>query len=896
MRVGLLGAVEVWHDEQPIPLGPPMQRAVLALLALDPGHEISVERIADWLWDVEPPAGARGLVQTYISRLRAAVQVAGGVIDRGRAGYRLMTPPATVDVHEFRRLVAAGRLSQGLSLWRGEPLADLPPTTAVLATRTRLAEEHLAAVEEHLEGELHIGRHRELVGELAALTARHPLRERPVRLLMLALHRSGRQAEALAAYDAARRRWAAELGLDPGAELADLQARILRDDPGLAVPTAGGHRSAPRQLPYDLRDFTGRGAEIATLLGVADAAEHTMAIVELAGMPGVGKTCLAVHVAHSVADRFPDGQVFLDLHGFTPDRTPLDPCAALAVLLRGIGLPTRSIPEFLDERAALWRSELANRRMVVVLDNAVDTAQIRPLLPGLPGSLVLITSRRALPGLDCAVSVPLDVLTSAEAVALFGAIVGPRAAEEPVATAEVAGLCGLLPLAIRIAAAKIRSRPQWTFGGFAERLGTHRRRLAELTAADRDVSASFTLSYADLASDRQRMFRLLGVHPGVDFDLLAAAALADVPLPVAERLLDDLLDAHLLQQCRSGRFGFHDLLRAYAGHRAETEDPAEIRAGALVRLLRHYQHAAMIAMDHYDPLDKGRRPAADAVSAFHLTDRRQATEWLDAERANLIAVACQVPDDGRAAAWMSRTIARYLDTASHHLDAEALHGHAARSASGQDRAEALRHLGTTHWRMGKTEQAVENLRSALAITREIGDRDGECRCRIGLGIVFDTIGAYDSAIASLDEALLIAEEIGDRVGAGRVLSNLAIVYRRQGRPADSMATQLEALAVFRELGHRDAEAQARHNLGNVCRDLGWFAEAVEHHDAAAEIAGETGNRALVANAQDGLARVSAALGETAAARRLWQVSLAGYTELRAPEADGVRRSLAQLDA
>ncbi|WP_188316917.1 AfsR/SARP family transcriptional regulator [Solihabitans fulvus] len=481
-QIGLLGPVEVGHGQHLLPIGPPMQRAVVALLAVDAGRCVPVDRLIEGLWAERPPAGARGLIQTYVSRLRAALRPVDTTILRRAGGYLLDLPADLVDLHAFRRLVAEGRaagdhraIRAGLRLWRHTPLAGLAPTPLVELIRAGLAEERLAATEEAIDLELRAGRHREVLGELTGLAREHPLREQVLAQLLLALHRCGRQAEALRVYDAARRRRADELGLDPTPPLVELHARILRNDSaavdGLGeATTATATRHTPRQLPYDLPDFTGRVAQLATLTALSKGTARTMVIAVINGMPGVGKTALAVHLAHALTQRFPDGQLFVDLRGRARDRPPATSAAVLATLLRSVGVPAERIPDDPDERSALWRTELAGRRALIVLDDAVDSAQVRPLIPGTPGAMVLVTSRDTLVGLDGAVSLSLGTLTADEARALFVGMVGDRAMAEPEAVAEVVRLCIHLPLGIRFAAARLRARPHATVAMLADRL------------------------------------------------------------------------------------------------------------------------------------------------------------------------------------------------------------------------------------------------------------------------------------------------------------------------------------------------------------------------------------------------------------------------------------------
>ncbi|MFC7615136.1 ATP-binding protein [Actinokineospora soli] len=486
-----------------------------------------------------------------------------------------------MDLHRFRALVAAARarssaeetalgLYGALALWRGDPLAGVAGSAVVDRVRAGLAQERLAVTEEWAERELELGRHREILGELTALCAEHPFQEKLVGLLVLTLHRCGRQAEALQRYEECRRLLADSLGVDPGDELRAAHERILRADADAArpAPEPTRPRRRPSTLPFDIPDFAGRAAEVDRLLGTTTARG---AVVTIDGMAGVGKSATAVRVAHRLAERYPDAQVFVDLHGFTPSREPVPPAAALDTLLRSVGVPAGEIPAELDHRVAAWRAEMAGRRAVVVLDNAIDAAQVRPLIPGAPGCVVIVTSRKRLPTLEGAVALSLDVLPADDARALVEGVVGPAPGERA-ALDELAELCGRLPLALRIVAARLRHRPQWTVADLVDRLRSEQQRLEELRVDDHDLAAAFALSYRHLDTDQQRVFRLLGVHQGADIDAHAAAALTGLPLRRAADLLDELVDHHLLEQRTRGRFGFHDLLREHAHTLLSDED------------------------------------------------------------------------------------------------------------------------------------------------------------------------------------------------------------------------------------------------------------------------------------------------------------------------------------
>ena len=596
--VQVLGPVRVTaSDGADVQVGPPMQRCVLGLLALAAGQPVPVERLVDSLWGSAAPEGARRMVQWYVSRLRRVLEPEGIALCRDSGGYRLNRNDAQVDLHNFRTLAALPQdgaddvvtLRRALALWHGQPLAGLPGNEAVEALRAGLTEERLLVEERLYAVELAAGNHAGVLAALAASTRDHPLRERLVALRMRALCQAGRPAEALACYEGTRRLLASQLGVDPSAELRAEHLGILRttragsrtDFPNLAADVGsislGGvlesgtgpdsdALSARFQLPHRVSDFTGRATELAGLLAQAEPASASATAVTICaidGMVGIGKTALAVQAAHAIADRFPDGQFYFELHAHTAGVEPISAVAALDFGLRSLGVADCRIPASLSERVALWRSCLANRRVLLVLDDAVDASQVRPLIPSGPGSLVLVTSRRRLLDLDGATPFSLDVLASTEAAELFTWIVGPRAAAESAATHDVVESCGYLPLAIRIAAARLSHRPQWTVAGLARLLADDPlTALATLGTAHRSLTGGFAMSYRQLDAQGRSVLQQLGLYSGADFDAAKAAALTGEP--EIEPILEYLLDQHLLMQRAPNRYAFHPLIRLCA--------------------------------------------------------------------------------------------------------------------------------------------------------------------------------------------------------------------------------------------------------------------------------------------------------------------------------------------
>ncbi|WP_434440267.1 BTAD domain-containing putative transcriptional regulator [Lentzea sp. E54] len=932
MEIGILGSVEVWHGGERLAAGAPQQRCVLAVLALNAGQGVSVERLAEVLWGEEPPGDWRGLVHGYVSRLRKILKPAGLGIVRRSPGYAL---DAEVDLHVFRDLVVKARaaehpapgLFKALALWRGTPFDGAAGGSALDRLRDGLVQEHLAVTEEWVEHELELGRHREVVGELTTLCAEHPYQERLVGLLMLALHRCGRQAESLRRYEEFRRLLADDLGVDPGDELRTLHQRILRSDPALSsatpaptAPVTPAPAKAPDSLPFDLPDFTGRAEELAKLLGTAT---DRGGIIAIDGMAGVGKTALAVRAGHSLASRFPDGRLFVDLHGFTPSRAPVQPHAALGVLMRSIGVPSEEIPSEPDDRLVAWRTAMSGRRALLVLDNAADAEQVTPLIPGSPGCVVVVTSRRRLPNLDGAVPLSLQVLPPADAEELFRLVVGEDRGE---GAAELVALCGHLPLAVRIAGARLRHRPKWTVADLVERLRTEQARLSELALDGRDVAAAFTLSYQHLDSAQQRMFRLLGVHPGVDVDRHTAAALAALPLTSAEDLLEDLLDHHLLEQRVRDRFQLHDLLRVHATSLvSEVDEPAE----AGTRLLDYYLTVTDRAADSLQP---GRRraepeilrPPASVPDVFTLPD---ALAWFAAEHPNLLAAGAHAVREGvdRHVRDLPRHLGHYL-IISHRIDELV--------ALQEAGLEAVRRLGDTRGQaVNQTQVALtyymacryrDSLRHAernLELTRSLGDPTGQAFALVMLGLVHQRLGHYararecnegalslfsnsdnyrlvaicvgnlgrialatgdlDTAYRSLSKALVQSQEISERSEEASVRSGLGATLSRQGIHDQALRLLYEGWELAREVGNTDYVVRGRIKLADGHRRAGHLDRALL---VASEVVDDLSRGSLVdhlASAWNVLGAVQRDLGSAQAARSFEQaLELARRIEYR----------------
>ncbi|WP_052685687.1 AfsR/SARP family transcriptional regulator [Lentzea aerocolonigenes] len=846
-RIRLLGAVEAHRDGTAFAVNRPLVRGVFALLALQAGEPVGVERIIDAVWDEASSDDARGLVHGYVSALRKMVRPAGIGISRRGPGYVLDVARDDVDVLLFRSLAARGRLRDALALWRGEPLSGTPRTTFFDGLRTTLTEERLVAAEGWVEQELAEGRHREVLPELTALVTGNPLREKLVAALMRALYRNGRQADALRCYEITRARLADELGLDPSGELRSLHELVLRADEDLLEPApAAPEPVRPRNtLPLDTTNFTGRARELGHVLDELPGPGAT-AVVLIDGMPGVGKTALAVQLAQRLGDRYPDAQLFADLHGFTAGREPVDPFSALDVLLRSLGVPAAEIPNDLDQRVVAWRTELSSRRAVVVLDNAADSDQVRPLLAGARGCLVIVTSRRRLRSLPGTVLLSLDALPDDEALALLSRMLGERVTAEPEAARELVRSCGGLPLALRIAAARLQHRPQWMIEDVVERLRD---------SGQDEVAAAFALSYRDLGGTHQGLFRLLGLHPGADLDAHAAAALAGVPFRDADEVLEDLLDLHLVEQRTRGRYLLHDLVRDHV--RSITEPDA----GATARLLDYYLHVAHFAADLLQP---GRREPGPAVAEVpdrlpRLRDNRTAMNWFTAERPNLVAVSRFAVASGfdRVAAELPVHTGHFLMITERVDDLVAVQEPAAEAARrlGDPVSESRSqyHLALTRYMQCRYRAGLAHADRTLSLARQVGDQARESMALVVQGMLRHRLGDHAGALAAYETALPIQQHQNNYRHAAICIANQGRVHLSLGALTDAREHLEKALIKSREIGEHNEEGSVLAALGAVHARRGEHDRAAALLDEALSLAREAGNthyemRALIKSA------------------------------------------------
>lgn len=859
MEFRVLGPVEVWRGSTRVHLTGRKSRSLLAALLLTPGRAVTEDRLIRLTWGEDAPATAPRLLQQQISALRGLLGDAE-IIARDAAGYTFRGAPGSVDLHVFDRHCADARAALGagdavraadllgaaLALWRGPALSGAG-NELVAAAGPGLDERRLAALRDRVEAELARGRHAELLAELPALVGEHPYDERLRRHLMTALDRAGRRGEAIAAYHEARELLAAELGVDPGAELQAAYRALIEDAP--AAPRA----SVPRQLPPASMPFVGRDEALA---GLDEILAGRGGLATIVGTGGVGKTTLAVHWGRSRAREFPDGQLYLDLRGFG-EAEPMSTATALELLLLSLGMPAKDVPRDADARAAAYRSLIAGRRMLVLLDNARDTEQVRPLLPGDPATLVLVTSRDMLSGLiarEGAERLPVDRLEHEHAAELLRRILGERATAEPAALELVIRRCDSLPLALRVAAERTARRPDLPLARVAAELDDELRRFRFLDAGDSltRVGGVFSWSLRHLPEDTVRTFRLLGLHPTADATPHLAANLADVTPDAAAGHLRLLADGCLLQPSGPGRYRVHDLLRAFAAASTRETDPPEARASALSGLLGWYTHTSTAAMDAIGarpdvttPPDPPRHPGP----AF--ADERAATGWLAAELPAAIEAVRLAAAAGRdrEVRDLQVPLAAYSLMQRRTDDAVAVLelgiAAATRLADVPAQAAAAISLANTYATAHRLADAGYWFERAAALHRDVGDVRGEAAVLRGVAVVHGRAGRFEEAITTLHRAADLAREAGDEIERARCQVNIATAHTRLDRWVEALPLYRAAAEVFDAAGDRQSVLAATIGLAYCHCELGELDEAAACAQSVIDSAESLGNLGML---------------------------------------------------
>lgn len=908
MEFRILGPLEVVRDAGPLDVGGPRQQTVLANLLLESPRVVSVERLVDAVWPDAPPATARSQIQICVSSLRQRLGTRDGpaTISTRRPGYALDVGEAALDLRTFeaqvsraRGEVSAGRLGEAAHLlhdalgqWRGLPLAGIE-SPAIRDAATRLAEIRMTVLEEYSDLELRLGHHSELIAVLGPEVDRHPLRERLRGQLMLALYRAGRQADALSEFRRARRVSVDELGIEPAGQLGRLEQAILRGDPSLTrvdAPTENGATqfpvTVPRLLPMEVADFTGRSEP------VADAVAHlsptrvgrgpsTPPTVVITGQGGIGKSVLALHIAHLLADKFPDGQLYVGMHGET---NPIQSAQALERFLRALGVPGALIPESLDERAELYRDRLADRHVLVVLDDVASESQVLPLFPPGGSCAVLITSRRRLTAVPGTARIELQTFSPESAMALLGRVIGQdrvRAAADD--AAELVRLCGYLPLAVRIAAARLAARPHWSLGTMVDRLSDESTQLDELRHGDMAVRASLLLTYEALDPEARKLLRLLGLIDGPDFGAWACSALLDVPPRTAQDLLDELLELHLVDvdvdtdiDPAAARYRLHDLVRLFVRERAASEDSAEARKAATTRFLGAMLHLAENAHRHEYGGDfllvhgEGvRYPLDERVTRRLLA---QPLQWFARERQTLVAAVAQASATGLGQlCWdLAVSSVALFEVHAHFADWRQTHEIALAAARRErDRlgeAVVLYSMGSLHMFEQQFTDAERYYAEAMCGFIALDCAQGVAMVLRNQAFSDRVAGRYAQARCRNEEALDIFRETGDRVGEAYVLSNLAQIDLDLDRDDDALGLLSIAADICTAIQNRRVEAQVMHRLGEAHLRRRNFASAKAAFSRVLQFACQSGDRIAETYGLVGLGTAAMERGTVADAR------------------------------
>jgi DNA-binding SARP family transcriptional activator/tetratricopeptide (TPR) repeat protein len=924
MAIGLLGPLQVSVAGHPIELPAGRLRPLLAALALWAGQTVSADRLATAVWDEDPPGDARANLQTNVKRLRHVL--GGGLIVTRRGGYVLDVEADRVDALRFVRLLDEAatapdpaaqrdRLVAALALWRGAPFDGVRSEWLERTQVPRLQERYLAGLERRVDLDLADGRPADLAAELEELTARFPLRESLWARLLRVLERAGRPAEALARYEVIRVRLAEELGVDPGPELRQIHAALLAGrtllEPAGSLRPAPADPVVPRQLPADLDGFVGRDAELKALdsmLGNQHEPERRVVIAAIAGPAGIGKTTLAVHWAQRVADRFPDGQLYVNLRGFDPSGHPADLAEAIRGFLDALQVPAPRIPASPEAQAGLYRSLLAGRRMLVLLDNARDAGQVRPLLPGAPGCLVVVTSRDQLSGLVAANGahpLTLDLLTDDEARLLLAhRLSHDRISLEPDATNEIISRCAHLPLALAIVAARAATHPAHPLATLAGQLRDARGGLDPFAGEDTttDVRAVFSCSYRTLSAPAARLFRLLGLHPGPDITAGAAASLAGIPVSQARPLLADLAHAHLVTEPTAGRYAFHDLLRAYAGELARTRDTGADRRKATHRMLDHYLHtahtAALLLYRHGETVTP--TAAQAGVSPEPLTTRDQAIAWYSAEQRVLVAVLTHAAHAGfhRHTCQLAAALVDFLHGHGRWHDQAATQqialDAAERLGDPAEQARVHRRLAWAGSDLGRYDDADRHFGHALELYRRLDDLTGQAHTHYDRNLVLAVQCRDADALQAAQQALRLYHAAGDQVGQACALTDIGWYHGRLGHHTEALRLLHHALSLHEELDNHAYQAHTWSCLGDTHLQRGEPSQAISCYQRALQLIRALGDRYAEASTLAFLGASHHTAGDPDAARAAWHHARDMLADLDQPATDQVRAQLHHL--
>lgn len=929
-----LGSLKAMHEDTEINLGQAKQQTVLAVLLLNMNQPVPVDTIIDAVWADNPPRDTRNTVQTYISRLRRILQVGDGnggpdnVLAYTTAGYLLRCDRDRFDVTVFDQRVLAAQahhrrqewadatqqIRAALALWRGDPFSGLQ-SPLMDAERTRLHERHVLARELRASSMLALGEHSDAIADLARLVGEHSLRESLRGLLMTALYRSGRQAEALDVFQDLRKALADELGVDPSADLRELYQRILAADPGLNLPdsvAAGGaaDRQMPRQLPAQARTFVGRQNELASLTRLATSADlaGTVVISGIGGPGGIGKTALALHWAYRHLDRFPDGQLFVNLRGFDPSGPPTPAGEALRGFLDALGVGPAALPVDLDVQVGRYRSLVAGKRMLIVLDNARDIDQIIPLLPGSSTCTVLVTSRRHLTSLAAmhgAYLLDLDVLPESDARDLLARLLGPeRLTAEPQAVAELLSMCAGLPLAVRIVAARAQHHPTFPLAMLAEELRDASARLDGLDAGDlhTNLRAVLSSSVRTLGTQAANLFGLLSIAPGPDISLPAAASLLALPQGQVREALRELEHASLIQQHVPGRYRMHDLIRLYATDTAHHQLTQDVREAAMRRVLDFYTHTAYTADHLLDPHNPSIQlaPPTTGVCPQPIPDVAAALAWFDAEHRALLAAQLAAADHAwQDVVWQLAWILETFQTRRGHRHDRLVVWREALDATANlpdpgPRMLANRLLGLAYANLGRFEEGIGYLHRALTLAKEHHDPGQQSRTHRVLASAWARRGDDGRALEHAARSLALCRTLDQPVLEADALNHVGWYAARLGQFGTARTHCHAALTLHQLHDNPDGEASTLDSLGYIAHHTGDHQQAIGHYRQALTVLRALGNSAEAANTLDRLGHAHVALGEQAPARVVWREALQLLQE-RGRDTDA-RRIQRQLDA